>query len=173
MAGGLVVFALTAGLFWGQEAQKPEPTPAPGAPAAAQVPSGPHDYNISVEERERKNPIRFTDVSVARGKKVFLTQCTMCHGEKGDGTGDLAKQMNVNMPDLTKPDTLKNLTDGEVFKIIGVGNEVMPGQEKRMRDTQRWNIVNFLRSLSGAVPQKATGKELDENIIEVPQKSEP
>lgn len=45
----------------------------------------------------------------------------------------------------------------------------MPGQGKRMTDNHKWNLVNFLRSLGGKVPEKATGKEPEENIILVPQ----
>ena len=45
----------------------------------------------------------------------------------------------------------------------------MPGQAGRMTDPQRWNLVNYLRALSGKVPEKATGKELDETVILVPQ----
>jgi len=38
-----------------------------------------------------------------------------------------------------------------------------------MTETHKWNIVNFLRSLSGKTPEKATGKEAEENVILVPQ----
>ncbi len=177
MAVGLAVALLMTGFLWGGQAQESDKAPAASVPATAQAPSNPHNYNISAEERDRKNPTRYTELSVARGKKVFETQCAMCHGEKGDGSPDLAKEiaqsqnLTVNMPDFGKPDQLKKRTDGELFKIIGLGNAIMPSQEKRMPDNIRWNIVNFLRSLSGPVPEKATGKELDEYTIEIPAKS--
>jgi len=73
--------------------------------------------------------------------------------------------MKLNLPDLTKPDTLKGRTDGELFAIIGAGQDPMPPQAGRMTDDRRWNLVNYLRALAGNVPAKSTGKEPEENII--------
>ena len=136
----------------------------------ASTPSSPHDFTISPEDAAKKNPVRFTEASVDRGKKVFKTQCALCHGEKGDGKGDLATEMKLNLPDFTKPDTLAKRTDGELFAIIGTGKEPMPSQKGRMTEPQLWNLVNYLRALGGKVPAKATAKEsADENVILVPQ----
>jgi hypothetical protein len=78
--------------------------------------------------------------------------------------------MKLTLPDFTKPDTLKARTDGEIFAIIGGWKDPMPSQAGRLTDTHRWNLVNYLRAVSGMVPEKATGKELEENIILVPAK---
>ena len=168
---GVLGILLAACLTAARATQKPdeEQEHPGGPPAIGQVPNIPHNYNITAEEKGRKNPTKFTEISVARGKKIFVTQCAMCHGTNGDGKGDLAQEMKITPADFTKPDTLKKRTDGELFKIIGIGNDTMPPQEKRMTDTQRWNIVNYLRALAGGVPDKATGKEPEENIIEIPQ----
>jgi mono/diheme cytochrome c family protein len=173
---GLLGLGLMAGLLWAQEATKSVQAPTSGDVASqtpGQLPAVPHQYNVSAEERDRKNPAKFNAVSVERGKKIFLSQCAMCHGTNGAGKGDLAQELKITLPDFTKPESLKRRTDGELFKIIGIGNDTMPGQEKRLTDPQRWNIVNYLRALGGGAPEKATGKEPEENIIEVPQDRRP
>jgi len=158
-----IALLLATSFLWAQE--KKETTP----PAATTTePQAAHPATITAEDKARKNPIKFTDISVGRGKKIYDTQCALCHGAKGDGKGDLANDMKLNLPDFTKPDTLKDKTDGELFAIIGAGKEPMP-DGKRLSETHRWNIVNYLRSLGGATPAKATGKEPEENIILVPQ----
>jgi len=162
----VLVLLLVAACLWAQEKKEPAP-PTETSPAAA--PAAPHPTEISAEDKARKNPVKFTDVSVERGKKIFNTQCALCHGEKGDGKGDLATDMKLSLPDFTKPDTLKGRTDGELFAIIGAGKDPMPGQAGRMTDVHRWNLVNYLRVLSGKAPEKATGKEPEENVILVPQ----
>lgn len=168
---GLLVLFLAAGNFWAQEKQKPEEKPASGTAASAPATSQTsHNYNISAEDAARKNPTKFNEVSVERGKKIYLTQCAMCHGTSADGKGEMVEEMKIHPPDMTKPEALKNRTDGELFAIIGVGNEVMPGQGKRMTDQHKWNIVNFLRAAGGKTPEKATGKEPEENVILVPVK---
>jgi len=158
---GLLVFGLSVGMFWAQEEKPPEEAP----PGSA---SQPHTLTITPEQKARKNPLRFTAVSVGRGKKLFTTQCAMCHGETGDGKGELVEEMKITTPDFTEPGALTNRTDGELFAILEVGVGVMPDQ-KRMVENQKWHLVNFLRSLSGKPPEKPTGKEPEEGVILVPQ----
>jgi hypothetical protein len=45
----------------------------------------------------------------------------------------------------------------------------MPAQGSRLSDDHRWHLVNYMRSLSGKVPEKGTGKEPEENTITIPQ----
>lgn len=162
-------FFIVGGSFWAQE-KKGETQPSAASSTQAATASSPHNYVISPEDSARKNPIKFTDASVSRGKKVFNTQCALCHGEKGDGKGDLAKEMALTLPDFTQPGSLAKRTDGDLFAIVGTGKDPMPSQKGRMTDSQLWNLVNYLRALGGKVPAKATGKDAaEENVVLVPQ----
>jgi mono/diheme cytochrome c family protein len=155
----LGLFLLAAGLTIGLAtlAAKPQhpvsPQNAPAQPA--------HAYKPTPEDAARPNPMKFTTNSVARGKRVYDTQCAMCHGDAGTGNGDLAKDMNATPPDFTNPATLKDRTDGELFAIIGAGSGVMPGQGERMKDYHKWDMINYIRSLSGRTPAKSTPDEAD------------
>jgi len=156
------------GVLLAQQTQKPEEK---AAAAAAQTASkGPHNYNLTAEDIARKNPVAFTETSVARGKKLYQSQCAMCHGQNGDGKGEVVEEMKINPPDFTKPENLKDRTDGAWFVILGAGSDAMPGQGTRMKDKEKWDLVNYLRAVGGKVPEKATAKEPEENIILVPQK---
>ena len=153
----------------GQEKKEDAQNSAASGSQLTAAPS-PHNSAISPEAAARKNPISFTDVSVDRGKKVYMTQCALCHGEKGDGQGDLATDMKLKLPDFTKSDALTKRTDGELYAIVETGKDPMPSQKARLTDKHLWNLVNYLRSLSGKVPAKATGKDAaDENVILIPQ----
>jgi len=157
---GVLFFFCGLGVFWAQEAQKPaELTP----------PQNPHNYKLTPEDTARKNPVKFTENSVARGKKTYASQCTMCHGQNADGKGDAVADMNITPPDFTKPETLKDRTDGDLFAILTQGSGVMPAQQERMKDKQKWDLINFLRATSGKVPEKSTAPEPDENVVTVPQ----
>jgi len=162
----VLVLLLLAGGLWAQEKKE---SAAPEQNAATAVPAEPHPAAISAEDKARKNPIKFTETSVAKGKKRYNTQCALCHGERGDGKGDVAAEMKLTVPDFTNSATLKDRTDGELFAIIGAGKDPMPGQAGRMKDQERWDLVNYLRALSGKIPEKSTGKEPEENVILVPQ----
>jgi mono/diheme cytochrome c family protein len=162
----VLVFSLASAVFLAQvKTGAGQASGAAGSAAAT-----PHNVAVSADDAAKKNPIRFTDVSVARGKKRYDTQCALCHGDKGDGQGDAAKDMKLKLSDFSKPDTLANRTDGELFAIIVSGKDPMPSQKGRITEPQVWNLVNYLRSLSGKVPAKATPKEAaDENIVLIPQ----
>jgi mono/diheme cytochrome c family protein len=117
-------------------------------PPAADAKPTPADWNVPPEEAKRENPVKPTEASIAQGKKLFGYQCAMCHGEKGDGKGDLAATMQLTLIDYTQPDSLKDWTDGMLFYAIEKGKGKMPGQEGRMKDQQQWNLVNYIRSLA-------------------------
>lgn len=166
----ILALCLAATSYWAQDKQKSEQKEGsdPGT-VTSTVPRVPSHYTISAEEAARKNPVKFTETSVERGKKLFLTQCAMCHGVEADGKGELAGELKATVPDFTKPETLKNRTDGELFAIIYQGSEVMPDQRKRMQERHAWQIVNFLRAAGGKKPEKPSEKEPEENVILIPQ----
>jgi mono/diheme cytochrome c family protein len=172
---GVCLLFVSVGMFWAQEKKQSEGNPPPASKTAT-APAGqfPHTYNITPEQAAKKNPVRFTDLSVERGKKLFSTQCAMCHGPNADGKGDpeLLAEIKATPPDLTKGDTLKNRTDGELFAIITTGSETMPGQTSRMIERHKWNLVNYLRSLGGKVPETATEEERQEGTAVAPPKSD-
>ena len=165
---GLLILVLSAGSYWAQE-EKPKSEEKAPSGAAAEGSQAAHPAKITPADIARKNPVKFTTLSVERGQKIYKTQCAMCHGEKGDGKGDMVEEMKIHPPDLTKPETLKDRTDGALYAIIGAGSEAMPSQGTRLSDAHKWNLVNYLRSLSGKPPERATGKEPEENVILVPQ----
>ncbi len=165
-----LIFMLLVGICLAQESEKKqkgsEKTPTAGQ---SDEPQPAHDFKLTPEDKTRKNPQKFTTVSVERGKKIYATQCLMCHGDKGDGKGDLASEMKTKMPDFTVPATLEKYTDGELFAMVGNGSFPMPSQGERMKDYRKWQLVNYLRSLSGKVPEKSTGNEPEEGIVLIPQ----
>ncbi len=165
------ILALTP--YWAQEEKKAsEPQqPAAAAPAAEQAPAPVHGFTITPEDTAKKNPLRFSQISVEHGKKIYGTQCAMCHGEKGEGKGEMVEEMKITPPDFTKPETLAKRTDGELFKIIQAGDSTMPGQGTRMSDTHKWEIVNYLRSLAGKAPLKSTDEELQQGTVIVKEKN--
>ena len=96
----------------------------------------------------KTNPVKPTPESQAHAKMMFGIDCAMCHGENGNGKGDLVADMHLTMKDLTDPDTLKNTSDGELFFLIKNGKGKMPGEGDRAKDDDIWNLVILVRSLA-------------------------
>ena len=51
----------------------------------------------------------------------------MCHGEQGDGKGEVVESMKLTMRDWHDPAALAGITDGEIFYIITKGKGKMMG----------------------------------------------
>jgi mono/diheme cytochrome c family protein len=124
-------------------------------PGVAQQPSGnataqkPSPYaSIPVEAARGQNPVKSSPESIARAKKWWNLDCSMCHGASGDGKGDIAKDMKLNMADFTNTSTLKNRTDGEIYYIIKNGHNDMPAEGPRIKTEEGWDLVNYVRSLA-------------------------
>jgi len=148
-----VLFAAAAALLLlsaAAQEEKPSESKAQEAKPAEEA-------KIPPEAAQKPNPVKPTEASLEAGKKFYSTQCVMCHGKEGDGKGDLAKEMDLKLRDYRQPEALKGLTDGELFYILSTGRGKMPGQGSRMPEEQKWNVVNYLRSL--AKPKAAASSE--------------
>ena len=109
--------------------------PAPSAPVPA-------------DAARQVNPVKPTPDSIAQGKKYYGYDCAMCHGENGDGKGEVAVEEKLKLKDYRDPAALQNMTDGELFYIIKNGRGQMPPEGDRVKPPELWNLVNYIRSLS-------------------------
>ncbi len=110
------------------------------------------EFKIPPEEAQRQNPVKPTPSSIAQGKRIYGFDCSMCHGKEGDGKGDLAGELGLKLRDYRDPASLKDFTDGELFYILAKGKGKMPGNEDRTKPEQRWDLVNYVRSLAKKAP---------------------
>lgn len=101
---------------------------------------------MTPEDVARKNPIAPTPEGLADARKFFGYSCAMCHGKDGDGKGDLAAEMKLELHNWHDPASIEKMTDGELFYIITNGKGKMPSQGDRSPERQRWNLVNLVRS---------------------------
>jgi mono/diheme cytochrome c family protein len=118
----------------------------PPANATAQKPS-PY-ASIPVEATREQNPVKASPESIGRAKKWWTLDCAMCHGASGDGKGDIAKDMKLNVADFTNANTLKDRADGEIYYIIKNGHNDMPAEGPRIKPAEGWDLVNYVRSLA-------------------------
>jgi len=113
----------------------------------AQQNQPPAESKIPPEAAQKTNPVKPTPESHAKAKKLYAMDCAMCHGEKGDGKGDMASDMK-NVTDFTNPDSMKGRTDGELFYIIRKGKGEMPPEGDRAKDDDVWSLVNYIRAFA-------------------------
>jgi mono/diheme cytochrome c family protein len=96
------------------------------------------------------NPLAADAGSLARGEEVFVRACAPCHGTGGAGDGPVTQAGMLPMSLLTNQAT--GYSDGYVYGIIRVGRGLMPAYGHQITHFDRWNVVNYVRSLQAAVP---------------------
>ena len=103
------------------------------------------------EERDaaakRANPVTATPDSIAKGNALFAIYCAPCHGAGGKGDGPVAPKF-IPPPDVTNATLQKQRTDGYWQHVIGTGGAVMPAYGEALAPEERWDVVNFLRSIA-------------------------
>jgi mono/diheme cytochrome c family protein len=95
----------------------------------------------------KKNPITSTQDSIAAGQKIYSKTCMTCHGKGGDADGPAVIELNIHPAKLSDP-RLATESDGSLFWKITTGKKPMPAYGKRLSETDRWNLVNYVRTLS-------------------------
>jgi mono/diheme cytochrome c family protein len=93
------------------------------------------------------NPVKGNGEATLEGKKIYTLYCATCHGSKGKGDGIAAPGLSRPPADHTS-DFVQKQTDGALFWIITEGNNPMPTYKTTLTETQRWQVVNYIRTLA-------------------------
>jgi mono/diheme cytochrome c family protein len=104
-------------------------------------------WTAPLGEAQKKNPVAVTESSLTAGRKIYLKRCAACHGKTGNGDGPDAADLGIHPAKLSDP-AIQKQTDGELFWKITVGKKPMPNYGTRLSPTDRWNVINYLRSLT-------------------------
>lgn len=98
------------------------------------------------------NPIPNTVSSVERGGVVYQATCARCHGVDAIGGGPDAGTTQIRPPNL-RSGHLNQHTDAQIYEWISNGLPGgMPAWASTLSETDRWNLVNYLRSINGQAP---------------------
>ena len=101
-------------------------------------------------ENVQANPIPANHESVMAGEDIYTLHCVPCHGVSGKGDGPLGVVLNPRPADLSLHAIPGVHTDAQLFEWItnGFPGSSMPPWKSSLSDTDRWNLVNFIRTLA-------------------------
>jgi mono/diheme cytochrome c family protein len=98
------------------------------------------------------NPIADTVTSVDRGAVVYDASCARCHGVDALGGGVDAGTTQIR-PSNLRSGHLNQHSDSDIYLWISNGlTGGMPAWSGTLSETDRWNLVNYLRSINGTGP---------------------
>lgn len=95
------------------------------------------------------NPVLPDDASIQRGAAVYAAYCLRCHGPAGTGvdSSDPA-HAHGSAADLTDRRS-RAKRDGDLYHAVthGVPGSAMPAYEVALTEEERWDVINYVRSL--------------------------
>lgn len=81
-----------------------------------------------------------------KGKRVYDTNCLICHGEGGKGDGIIGASLSPPPTDLTGLQ-VKRTPDADLLAVIREGRATMPAWKKRLTDQDIQNVLMYVRTL--------------------------
>lgn len=109
------------------------------------------DYGSSNEEflrakAELMNPLDSTQVDLSRGKELYDIYCGICHGNKGDGQGNLVKREKIlGIPSYA--DVGRAINEGSTYHTIYYGKNAMGSYANQLNEEERWQVVAYVLKL--------------------------
>ena len=101
---------------------------------------------------EMVNILPASEENIAAGKLLFHEEakpvpCETCHGFKGNGFGVIFAQMQPYPRDFTCYQTMKEVSDGQMFWIIKHGSHGtrMKSFFTRLKEDEVWQLVHYVR----------------------------
>lgn len=99
---------------------------------------------------------RPAQADLAAGKQVYEKYCHFCHGYKGYGDGPVGIALSPHPANFVEDTKRMAKTDEELYKSItegihrDIGGEAMsmPRWQEVLTDSERWNVLWYIRHLS-------------------------
>ena len=131
-----------------------KPYARPISPVPGTVPVTGAEPVMSIQSADRLANLRTrTSESINRGRFVYETYCLVCHGQMGRGDGPISSAAGgpfFGVRSLVN-DTITRRTDGYIYAVIVsgqvMGRGLMPVYGDKVRGTDRWDLVNYVRTL--------------------------
>ena len=96
--------------------------------------------------------------SVLRGRAAFGIYCSPCHGSGGAADGTVVKRGYPPPPSLLTGKSLQ-MQDGQLFHILTYGQGNMASFAGQLAPDERWDLINFVRSLQEAEAKRVEAEK--------------
>lgn len=84
--------------------------------------------------------------NLAVGGELYGIYCAVCHGNKGDGQGNLVKREKIlGVPSYA--DAGRNINVGSTYHVIYYGQNAMGSYANQLNETERWQVSEYVMKL--------------------------
>jgi mono/diheme cytochrome c family protein len=134
----------------GKTAQKPPAGTIPVGFVTFDYPNTKDGYELA--GTEVKSPLPQTPANLAEGKELFVSFCSPCHGQHGQGDGLVVKHGFPPPPSYSNGQSsrggaMKDLTDGKIYHTITYGVNAMGSYASQLAPEERWKVIMYVHHL--------------------------
>lgn len=121
-------------------------------PADGTIPRGfePEEYEntpegLALAKAELKSPLdTVTESDLNEAKALYTIYCAICHGDTGDGKGNLVKREKfLGVPSYAE----RELTEGGIYHVVTHGLNAMGSHKNQMSQHERWLVSAYVLKL--------------------------
>lgn len=121
-------------------------------PAQGSIPRGfkPEEYantpeGLALAKANLKSPLdSITESDMTNAKQLYTIYCAVCHGDAGDGKGNLVKREKfLGVPSYAE----RELTEGGIYHVVTHGLNAMGSHKNQLTQTERWMVTAYVLKL--------------------------
>ena len=130
----------------GVEAQEPAKGSIKRGFVPYEIPNTPEGYALA--KATLKSPLDSTAINQDKAKELYTVYCAICHGDKGDGKGNLVvKEKFLGVPSYKD----REITDGSIFHVITYGLNSMGSHANQLSQEERWQVADYVLKLKAGL----------------------
>ena len=93
-----------------------------------------------VEADELVNPLKDEALALILGKRIYTSECQVCHGKYGNAETEIAETFEQKPKNFTKEDFI-NQSDGAIFWKLSEGRGLMQPFKTMLSEEEIWSVV--------------------------------
>ena len=111
-----------------------------------EIPNTPEGYALA--KATLKSPLDSLSINQDKAKELYTVYCAICHGDAGDGKGNLVvKEKFLGVPSYKD----REITDGSIFHVVTYGLNSMGSHANQLTQEERWQVADYVLKLKAGL----------------------
>ena len=111
-----------------------------------EIPNTPEGYALA--KATLKSPLDSLSINQDKAKELYTVYCAICHGDAGDGKGNLVvKEKFLGVPSYKD----REITDGSIFHVVTYGLNSMGSHANQLSQEERWQVTDYVLKLKAGL----------------------
>ncbi|CAM3790967.1 cytochrome c [Flavobacterium cucumis] len=111
-----------------------------------EIPNTPEGYALA--KASLKSPLDSLSINQDKAKELYTIYCGICHGDKGDGKGNLVvKEKFLGVPSYAD----REITEGSIYHVVTYGLNSMGSHANQLSQEERWIVADYVLKLKAGL----------------------